>query len=92
MPHKGKKLTQEHKNKIKQTRSFLKNRKNTWQISPVIQYSLDGKFVKEWESQTEATKFLNKTGDGIGACCRGKQKTAYGYIWEFKNKNKTKTK
>ena len=28
---------------------------------------------------------LNKTGDGIGACCRGRQKSAYGYIWKFKN-------
>jgi hypothetical protein len=84
MPHKGKSFTEEHKQKIKQTRGFLKNRKNTWQIIPVLQYSLDGKFIKEWESQTEATKYLNKTGDGIGACCRGRQKQAYGYIWKFK--------
>jgi len=82
---KGKSLTEEHKRKIKQTREFLKNRKNTWHFTPVLQYDLKGNFIKEWKSQTEATKFLNKTGDGIGACCRGKQKSAYGFIWKFKN-------
>lgn len=82
---KGKPLSEEHKQKIKQTRGFLKNRKNTWQNTPVLQYTLDSKFLKEWSSQIEATKSLNKTGDGIGACCRGRQKSAYGYIWKFKN-------
>jgi hypothetical protein len=23
--------------------------------------------------------------DGVGAVCRGNQKTAYGYKWEYKN-------
>lgn len=82
--HKGKPLSEEHKQKIKQKRDHLKGRKNTWQITPVLQYDLLGNFIKEWKSQTEATLFLNKTGDGIGACCRGKQKSAYGFIWKFK--------
>jgi hypothetical protein len=83
--HKGKPFTKEHKQKIKQTREFLKTRKNTWQNIPVIQYDLKGNFIKEWYSQIEATKYLNKTGDGVGACCRGKQKSAYGFVWKFKN-------
>jgi hypothetical protein len=83
--HKGKKFTQKHKNKIKETRSFLKDRDNTWSSQSVLQYDLEGNFIKEWISQIEATKSLNKTGDGIGACCRGKQKTAYSYVWKFKN-------
>ena len=83
--HKGKPFTEEHKQKIKKTREFLKTRKNTWQSIPVIQYDLKGNFIKEWYSQIEATKYLNKTGDGIGACCRGKQKSAYGFVWKFKN-------
>jgi hypothetical protein len=83
--HKGKPFTEEHKQKIKKTREFLKTRKNTWQSIPVIQYDLKGNFIKEWYSQIEATKYLNKTGDGVGACCRGKQKSAYGFVWKFKN-------
>jgi hypothetical protein len=82
---KGKIFTEEHKHKIKQTRGFLKTRKSTWLNTPVLQYDLKGNFIKEWSSQNEATKSLNKNGDGIGACCRGKQKSAYGFIWKFKN-------
>jgi hypothetical protein len=82
--HKGKKFTEEHKQKIKTTRGFLKGRKNTWQSKAILQYDLEGNFIKEWSSQTEATVFLNKNGNGIGACCREKQKSSYGYIWRFK--------
>lgn len=54
---------------------------------PVLQYNIQGEFIKEWNSQTDAESFYNSTkpkGDNIGACCRGKQKTAYGYIWKNK--------
>jgi hypothetical protein len=85
-PMKGKQFSQEHKEKIKATRAFLKSRPNTWQNLPVIQYDLNGNFLKEFESQKDATIFVNAKGDGVGMCCRGKQKTAYGYIWKFKNK------
>lgn len=82
---KGKSFTEDHKLKIQQTRGFLKTRKSTWLNTPILQYDLNENFIKEWISQTEATNFLNKNGDGIGACCRGKQKSAYGFIWKFKN-------
>lgn len=85
MSHKGKPFSEEHKAKIKATRGFLKNRKNTWQNEPVLQYDLDGNLLREFASQTEATYFIGTKGDGVGACCRGKQKTAYGYVWKFKN-------
>jgi hypothetical protein len=83
--HKGRKFTEEHKQKIKNTRNFLKNRSHIWQYKPVLQYSLDGVFIKEFGSGKEAAYIMNVKGDGIGACCRNKQKTAYGYIWKFKN-------
>lgn len=85
MPHKGKSFTEEHKSKIKETRDFLKTRPNTWTSTPVLQYDLEGNLIKEFASQIEAITFMGVKGDGIGACCRGKQKTAYGYIWKFKN-------
>lgn len=86
--HKGKPFSKEHKDKIKATRSFLKNRKNTWKNEPVLQYDLENNLLNEFNSQTEALKFVNAKGDGVGMCCRGKQKTAYGYIWKFKNNKK----
>jgi group I intron endonuclease len=52
---------------------------------PVLQYDLKGNFIKEWSSIGEALLNINNgKGDGIGSCCLGKQKTAYGYKWKYK--------
>jgi hypothetical protein len=84
--HKGKPFSEEHKAKIKATRGFLKSRKNTWQSKAVLQYDLEGNFIKEFGSQTEAQYIMDKPkSDGVGAVCRNEQKTAYGYKWKFKN-------
>lgn len=58
----------------------------------VKQYSLDGTFIKEWDSITQAAHWLadNKyaktynsgVNSKIGLCMRGKQKTAYKFIWK----------
>jgi hypothetical protein len=60
-----------------------KGRKITWaKKKPVLQYDLEGNFIKEWESVTETSK----AGFSyvIGVLC-GKQKTASGYKWKYKN-------
>jgi hypothetical protein len=83
--NKGKSFTEEHKAKIKAKRGHLIGRKNTWQTKPVLQHDTQGNFIKEWESQFEAQSSFNRPkSDGIGAVCRGNQKTAYGFIWKFK--------
>jgi hypothetical protein len=83
--NKGKLFTEEHKAKIKAKRGHLKGRKNVWQSKPVLQCDKQGDIIKEWESQASAQTFFNKPkSDGIGAVCRGEQKTAYGFIWKFK--------
>lgn len=58
--------------------------KNHPASKPVYQYSSDGIFIKKWDSMTEAVIFLGKTQNAvtyISACCKGKIKTALGYIW-----------
>ena len=49
----------------------------------VLQFSKSGEFVREWESANEAGRngydFRN-----VSACCLGKRKSAYGYIWRYK--------
>ena len=83
--HKGKLLSEEHKNKIKETRGFLKGRPNTWQSKSILQYDLNENLIREFVSQQEAQYIMGKpNSDGIGSCCRGKQKTAYGYKWKYK--------
>ena len=51
---------------------------------PVLQFSLDGVFMKEWENPIEAGKALNVCGSSIQRCARGDRKTAFGYKWEYK--------
>ena len=48
----------------------------------VLQFTIDGKLVKEWESLAEAGRngfnFKN-----ISLCCKGKRKTHGGFIWKY---------
>ena len=50
--------------------------------TPVLQYSIDGDFIKEWSNVNNAAQALKIRG--IGEVCRGKQKSAGGYIWRYK--------
>lgn len=47
------------------------------------QYSLDGEFIREWESAAEIERKLGYGHSNIAACCNGKSKTSNGYIWKY---------
>lgn len=51
---------------------------------PVLQYSLDGEFIKEWVNGNVASKETNLSYKSINACLREKQKTSGGFIWKYK--------
>lgn len=53
---------------------------------PVLQYDLDGTFIKEWPSIKEIQRQLGLSTTSIGDCCLNKihNKTAYGYKWKYK--------
>jgi len=54
-------------------------------FKPVLQFDKQNNFIKEWDSAKEAAIAMGRPGsDDIGACCRGRQKTAHGFIWKFK--------
>ena len=50
---------------------------------PVLQYTMDGKFVKEWPSTMQAEREGGFNNRQISACCRGKRKTHKGFIWKY---------
>ena len=52
---------------------------------PVIQYDLEGNIIKVWEKIFDIQIELGFKNSNISACCQGKQKTAYGFKWEYKN-------
>lgn len=51
----------------------------------VIQYDLNGNFVKRWETIKDflIENNMNLKSSGITTCCKGRQRTAYGYIWKY---------
>lgn len=51
----------------------------------VIQYTLSGEFVKEFESIVDASRQTGCDTALIIRCCQGKNKTAMGYKWKYKN-------
>ena len=53
---------------------------------PVNQYSLSGDFIKTWDSQGDIERKLGLSQGNISCCCCGIYKTAYGFIWKFKDK------
>ena len=86
---KGKKFSNEHCLKISQSKkgkslpslSYINNKNN---IKPIIQYDLNGNYIKEWTSAVEAASFYNKTPESIRNCCNNKCKTSNGFIWKNK--------
>ena len=49
----------------------------------VLQFTLDGEFVREWESIAECGRNgFNRSN--VSACCRGKQKTHKGFRFMYK--------
>ena len=52
---------------------------------PVLQFTKDGEFVKEWRSSSEIEMNLGYSKCNISKCCNGRYKSAYDYIWKFKD-------
>ena len=71
--NKGKKLSEEQKAKMKEGLLNKRSKK-------VHQYTLDGEFVKEWQSVSECRRNGFRHADD---CCRGKRKQHKGFIWRY---------
>lgn len=89
----GKHHTQETKDKISASKTGKpghpmseENKKKLSERSskPVLQYTLDGEFIKEWKSATDAAREYNTHASDISGCCNDKIKTSNGFIWRHK--------
>ncbi len=74
-PLKGIKLTEEHLEKLRLSSKS----------KPIFQCDLDGTIIKEWLGVKTAAKSLNIYTSGIHRCLKGKNKTAYGFTWKYKD-------
>ena len=65
--------------------TYTKPRKRS--VKTVLQYSLNGEFIKEWDNAYEAAESVSGVRGAVGniyQCCVGHYKTAYGYVWKYK--------
>ena len=51
---------------------------------PILQYSKSGEFIREWQGSREAERILGIANSNIIACCKGRYKSAGGFIWKYK--------
>lgn len=49
----------------------------------IKQLSIDGEFIRSWESASEVGKELNFNTSNILRCCKGLRKSAHGYKWRY---------
>lgn len=50
----------------------------------VLQFDLEGNFIREFESANDASKLHNCTPTTITYACIGRTKTGVGYVWKYK--------
>lgn len=74
--------------------NLKKGREINNKTKPVIQYDLNGNYIKTYPSIREATISLGKNVNnrGISQCLTGKYQTAFGYIWKYKTSSFYKQK
>lgn len=90
---KDKPLTEEHKINIGKSLMGRKMSAEAIEASaksrrkPILQYTKDMIFLKEWSSTTNASKELDIKITAINACLNNKSKTSGGYIWKYKTNN-----
>lgn len=71
---KGKKRSEETKKKMREAKNI-----------PILQYDKQDNFIAEYCSAKEAARHIGiKNANNITPCCKGKRKSAGGYIWKYK--------
>jgi len=72
---KGVKLSQEHRESLRKSHQ-----------KPILQYSIDGTFIREFETAKLAAKSIDKKYTGyIIKSCRNLNTIAHGFIWKYKD-------
>lgn len=63
--------------------------KNHNQSKPIIQLSMDGSIVREWDCAADASREKGFTRTHISRCCKGLAESHKGFKWKFKDKDVT---
>lgn len=87
-PNTKKALIEANRNRVYNT-SHLRTNEVIDKISkslmkPILQYDLNGNFIKEWTSVKEASEFYNVFCSNISSCARGERLKSNNYQWFYK--------
>lgn len=75
----GRKASEETKRKLSEMRKGLGNS----HCRKVVQYTLEGEFIKVWDYIKQASEELNINDTHIVNCGKGTRKSAGGYQWRY---------
>ena len=85
--HKGKLFSEEHKQKMSENSAKTMKGKFGSEHNcskKVAQYDKQtSELIKIWDSLSDVTRELGIDTGSISKCCKGKQKSAGGYIWRY---------
>lgn len=79
--HKNPFYGKHHSEETKQKMSEAKKGKGT---KPILQFTKDNIFIREWKSIKQASNELNICESSIVRCCQGKLKSANNFVWKYK--------
>jgi hypothetical protein len=84
------KHNEQSKLKISESHKGLKQSKETIEkkSKKIVQSTLNGEFIKIWSSARNVQRELKLSQGNISKCCSGQYGQAYGFKWEYLNKNK----
>lgn len=80
--HIGKRPTAETRKKISEANKGRWLGSNSPSAKKVYQYDLNGNFIKEWGSQSEAARYYHCSQTKISECTIGRKKTIKGFMWK----------
>lgn len=76
----GKHLSEETKKKLSESMIGNHNKPK----KSVLQFTKEGELIAEYPSTREAERKTGYSQSSISKCCKGKYKSAGGYIWKYK--------
>ena len=68
---------------LRSENKYLVEELGKWKPRPVEQYTIDGKYVKTFETASKAAKAMYGFPSNIRKALSGELKTAYGYKWRY---------
>jgi hypothetical protein len=72
-----------YKNGLKEYKFEHKKGKDNPCSRKVYQMDMQGNIIKKWDCMNDAFREKGYYVGFISLCCRGKYKTAYGYVWKY---------